>query len=194
MRIIRITNNAGVDYIAPYLLNDPDVDVESLVAALKWSVNAALDNTYILAAFKEVDEDVKVVGFLIAFAPENRRHTFIQQAWVWNKLNESHKLADRMFLALRLWTEGLGRDEIRGETTKEGEALLRRWNFKEISKTVSFSVSQSIEDTVLNRDELIGKESSIIEVSKETSDGTQQQQTEADKLPDSSAVSPGNVA
>jgi hypothetical protein len=64
---------------------------------------------------------------------------------------------------LCLWAQDNGRTLITAETTRDTEALHRRWGFKEYVKIVSFELSDNFEEALIKtHKELIkGKESSI---------------------------------
>lgn len=142
MRIIRAINpTATVEAMKDKFLSDDDYgDVGEFVRnAMEKSPGA----TYITQAWDGVD----LKAFLVAFAYQDVDHVWLFQAW--SDLPADDSTIDRMFLRLCLWTESLGRGEIRGETKRSPKTILRRWKFDKYSEVRSFKLDEDLESKIL---------------------------------------------
>lgn len=141
-----------------HLLSDGDYSKEAFAGALKTLLTGTPESTFILQAYD--GEDLK--AFLIAVAPPEQNHVFVLQAW---SSLEDNETPDRMFLRLCLWTESIGRMELRAESKRSPEAFLRRWNFEIFSNVLSFQIPEDLEGELV-------KGNHRVLVGKETNDGT----------------------
>jgi len=155
MRYIRARASVAVDYMRDYLLPDDDFSEGMLAEALRDMMQNTPDGIYVGQAW-EGDE---LKAFVIAFAPPNMGHVFIHQAWANPEINGT-KVQDKLFLRLCLWAETIERSELRAETKRNPEALLRRWNFKPFSQILSFDIGEGLTDrlTEVSHNVVIGKE------------------------------------
>ena len=143
MQIIRARNEAGVRVMEENLLDDPDsMDKDLLVEELKKMIPDS-EVCYVSQAW----DGETLRAFLVAFAPPNRSHVFLLQAWADKEIPSLWK--DRMFLRLCFWTEQIGRESIRAETLRNPKALLRTWGFEEHSTVLSFNVAEDLEEKLL---------------------------------------------
>ncbi len=140
----RVINPLGIDYMAEKLLVDEDFSKEALVRNLKYKLTHQPDSVLILQAYEGED----LIAFLIAHAPQGFKHTFIQQAWL--SPGTKTQIADRMFLKLLMWTEEIGRKEIRGETLRDPKAFFQRWKFEEFSTILSFRLDDEFQDKLFD--------------------------------------------
>jgi len=138
----------------PFLTGESQEAKEAQGEVISGLLQNAPSNTCIWQVF----QDEEILAFLVAFAPPGAKHVFLSDAWASPKL-EGSGVQDRIFLRLVLWAESLGRDRITAETSRHPEGLLRRWNFKEIARIVSFEISEDFEARLLSgkRDVLLGK-------------------------------------
>jgi hypothetical protein len=140
--------------MAGKLLPDDDFTEGALVEALKQMLVDTPDDVFI----GQVWDGDELRAFVIAFAPPSMRHVFVHQAWADPTL-EGSKTQDKLFLRLCLWAESIERRELRAETRRNPEAFLRRWNFVEYSKVLSFNLGEDLTDLLnVAHDAVIQKE------------------------------------
>jgi len=133
MRIVIGQNRSAIDFIKGHLIKDECYDnMESFVTDLK----EIIGNPSVFLCIALDGEDVK--GFILATAPPRYKHVFLWQVWVDPTVKE--KIAQKLFFRLNLWASSLKRMEIRAETKRNTDAVLRKWNFKEISSIVSYKI------------------------------------------------------
>jgi hypothetical protein len=143
MRVFRAVNPSVVDFLRGHLLEetdfiDPDVELEGLRSAL----SDFGPQTLVLLA---VDGD-NLEGFIIAMSPQWAKYVFISQTRFSPKMTEEDK--SKMFLQLVFWAQGLGKTDIRGESTKAVDAVWRRWGFMPLRTILSFDIEQSLDKVV----------------------------------------------
>ena len=138
MKIIRVQNPIGIDYMEDFFVDD-DMSKETLGASLKSLLEKDLDNTFVLQAW---DGD-SLVAFLIAFNLPAQTHVFLYQAWV--EYEYSIKVSDKMFFRLLLWTDFLGKDEVRMETVRSEDAITKKWKFEKYSTIMTYKIPEDFE-------------------------------------------------
>ena len=162
MKMLRLNSPMGIDYMRDFLLPDEDYTKDDLVDVLKTQLKEGYERTLILQAWEDVvieeeeNEVPRLQSFLIALAPEMQQHVFLLQAWV--RPGTDPSIADKMWLSLLVWTEGLGRSRIKMETLRDPTAFNRRWNFKTFSTIMQFEIPEQFEENLLNHALLIGKD------------------------------------
>ena len=138
MKIIRVQNPVGVDYMKEHLV-DLDVDTETFADGLKAQLVQDIANILILQAWEGDD----LIGFLLANNVRNQNHVFLYQAWVDAKGGSD--VGDKLFFRLLLWVDLLGKKEVRMETTRSEEAFTRKYGFEKFSSIMSFKIPDNIE-------------------------------------------------
>ncbi len=138
MKIIRVQNPVGIDYMKEHFV-DPDLDREVLSNGLKAQLAADIENILILQAW---DGD-SLVAFVVAQNMPNQPHVFLYQAWV--EPESSVEVSDKLFFRLLLWVDLLGKEEVRMETTRDTDAFTRRWKFEKFSTIMSFLIPEDFE-------------------------------------------------
>jgi len=144
MRYLRGRSSAAVDFIEPYVLEDPDFPKDEFVARVKDALSNAPETTFVSLAFDDEgeyeNEQDRLMAFVIATAQPERDFVFISQAWAREGL-EGTEVQDRLMFKLCLWTENIEKTELRAETVRNPKALLRRWGFETISTVVGLKVA-----------------------------------------------------
>jgi len=159
MKLIRVRNPIGVDYIKNSLLEDSAYDNEDLVASIKYMMEQSPEEVFLLQGW----EGKELAGFLLAYNDNRQRHVFLHQVWIDARFPG---LPDKMFFRLLVWADNLGKCEIRAETSRDALALEKRWNFKEIAKIISFEIPEDFESLLLegSHASLIGDKKNGIEL------------------------------
>jgi hypothetical protein len=104
------------------------------------------DDSLVLLAFD--GEELK--SFLIACDVPRTDHVFIIQVWADKELTDG-VVQKQMFFRLCMWTEGLGKSIIRGETVRNSDAFFRRWGFKKTSEVLTFEIPSGFEIDTIDR-------------------------------------------
>ena len=167
MKIIRVQNPIGIEYMKEHFV-DTDRDSDALCNGLKAQLSAKPENILIL----HVWEGDALVGFIIAQNQLSTPYVFLYQAWVDSKSDPD--IADKLFFRLLLWVDLLGKKEIRLETTRNTEAMTRKWKFKKVSAIMSFSIPDNFESgytKFMQRANDIPNSGMSLENSKEISNG-----------------------
>lgn len=157
MNIINATSSAVIDYIKPHLCAEVPTYQEQTAEIIRELLTSQPDKTLVLTIF---DNDI-LKGFVVAYAPDGAEHVLLIDTWMDNDLPGS-LWQDKVFLRLCIWADGLGRKKINAETNRNPRALLKRWNFKLLTKIVSFDL-ENFEERLLSGDghkNLIGTEES----------------------------------
>ena len=144
MKIIRARSPKAIE-----LISDRFVNADASLA--QWLREMIRDEKLFVLCCIEGD---KILSFCVAFAPQNLPYAILYQAW-----GKEH--LDEMFLRLQVWCENMGKTAIRAETTRNPDALYRRWGFKHISSVVEYrlredTLSRLVEgrrDLVVRRDD-----------------------------------------
>lgn len=145
LEIIRVTEQAGIDYMLDHIVADTDETKEEIVSTIRDLLADQKDRTLILQAWDVEDEKEPVLqAFIIAYVPPNGNYSFIIQAWKILKPVDS-RVMDRLFFRLQYWTDSWGRTEIRGETTRKTEPFLRKWKFEHISSVLRYTIPVDFE-------------------------------------------------
>ena len=180
MKIIIAKNSAAVDYIIPHLVYDDDMDNESLGEQLKTAFRGGADNIF-LALILDGDD---LRAFVLAYDTK-LPYAYLHQAWC-DKGFVDQKWKDAVFLRLVLWAEARGMSEVRAETKRSPEAFLRRWDFKEHSKVLSYKIPDNFEEELIagrkeylkNKDE----EKSVAKVPETPEEPPNEEITDIDKV------------
>ena len=144
MEIINATNPRVVDFLEPHLLEDEDYGgKEHLAEMLRYMLSEGGENLRIYVAF----EGSELRGYIIAFNAPQKLHVFLVQVWVNAK---EPSLADRLFSRIVLWTDSLGKKEIRAETKRNPIVMERRWNFQPFSQIVSFCIPDDYAQRIID--------------------------------------------
>lgn len=148
-RFIRAQNTEVLRYLEPHLVEDPDYTKEGFLQYLGDLLVHDRQHTFVLTAFNDKDQ---LVGFIIAYAPQGMAFTFVYQAW-YDQKKVSPDLARLALSKLKNWTDMLGRPRILAETRRNPEACLRKWGFKEVSKTLELKLyEEEIQDERWSKD------------------------------------------
>jgi len=135
MRIIRVQNPVGIDYMKEHFISN--IESDFLAEGLKAELLTDRENILILQAWNED----KLIGFIIAQNVVQQNHIFLYQAWVPNDT----ELADKLFFRLLLWADYLGKKEVRMETLRSEDAYSRRWKFEKHSVIMKFVLPDNYE-------------------------------------------------
>lgn len=152
MRLIRGTSSNILRYIKEHLIIDESLgDREQFVGNLEYLLLNEKENTFILAAFEtEGLLEPELLGFLIAYAPPDKEHVFLSQAWE-SQAGHLKKISDACFLRLINWMRMLNRSRIFIETKRDESALARRWNFTVWSQTLTMVLDDNFEAGLAQR-------------------------------------------
>ena len=156
MKIIIAKSAEAINYIKPHLQDDPDYEPTDLVQMLKGSVGS--ENIFLAL----VIDGEELQAFLLAFAPPLQHHAFIYQAWAAPQFTEQH-LKDSVFLRLLLWCGSKGITEGRAETTRSTKPFIRKWNFKNYSTIMTYTIPENFEEELLKgkHNVLVGSSESL---------------------------------
>lgn len=101
------------------------------------------EHLFLVAAMK----DEELVGFIIAQNLPD--HVSVLQ--LWSKEGNSWKIADELYMRLLLWTIGMGKDAIRGETQREITGFYRRAGFVERNIVIEKRVDSSMVERLMSK-------------------------------------------
>ena len=135
MRIQRVRDTIGIDYIKDYLYQDNEVTQDRFSEALKTMLTELPDQTFILLSY-EGDE---VTAFLIAFAPDNKNWIMVMQATQLPALKDE-KVLNHLFLRLLLWADNFNRKELRIEIIAKTPSFVRKWIKGKYSRTYNYTI------------------------------------------------------
>ena len=107
--------------------------VQQLIETLKTSPESV---NFVVAMDGE-----ELVGFLVAV---NTSEDCVLLSQAWSKPGNSWKIIDELFLRIILWTFGLGKSSIRAETSRDSEAVWRRWEFQDRSRIIERKLDPSL--------------------------------------------------
>jgi hypothetical protein len=157
MKIVlrRGTSPEAVDMIKPYLLPDEDMNQEQMIVMLKSGLIEYPRLIHLLIAY---DQDTEhVLGFFLTIWQPPAKYTFVTQAWCRSEVAEH--ITPTVWAKIQAWTESLGLSKIRAETWR-GDALIRKYKFKEVSRTVEYILpgAEPVEEIIHGKDEEPTKE------------------------------------
>lgn len=146
IQIARVTNPAEVSELLPHVtLPDPEgreLFGQQLVALMTQRPEAIL----VLTALRDSET---LVGFVIAdIGPGDT--IFLRQAWI--SKDVSWDVGTELNARLKLWAVGHGRTKIEVRTSRNAEAMYRRFGFEEAAKilvqTIPDEFTRSLIDSV----------------------------------------------
>ena len=135
MNSFRADNPSVMDEIKPHLIPEPDITKEDFCNEIKSYMKNFPDRIQVLTLWN----NEKLVGFCLAYIPNNRSHLFIAQAWVDQSLTNS-KWTKIMFDQVKMFAEINDMTEIRAETLRCPETFCRRWGFENYSTIISYDL------------------------------------------------------
>jgi hypothetical protein len=145
MKIIRITNPIGVDYIKSYLECGEDfVDQESMAEQLKAILVESPATTFYLVAA----DDTQPYMFILAYIPPGKTYAVVFQLWV-NK-DFDPKQRDTLFLRLLLWCEQNEVTEVRMNDERNPKDLIDTWGFKPLKTIYGLNVVENVERVLID--------------------------------------------
>lgn len=157
MKIVlrRGTAPEAVDMIKPYLLPDEDMNQEQMIAMLKNGLIEFPRLIHLLIAYDQDTQDV--LGFFLTIWQPPVKYTFVTQAWCRSEVAEH--ITPTVWAKIQAWTESLGLSKIRAETWR-GDALIRKYKFKEVSRTVEYILpgAEPVEEIIHGKDEVTAEE------------------------------------
>jgi hypothetical protein len=139
MKLIRTTSPRVLEFIGPKLDGDSDYSPQQELEDFGQFMVQNPDLCYVGCLFDEEQSPLKLCGCFVGFAPPHRSHLFLIQAWLeeWTQTTEWPR---KLFDDLQSFARDRGLVEIRGETRRNPEAILRRWGFETLSTVVSFKL------------------------------------------------------
>jgi|SRR5882672_2894942 len=152
LRIMRVKNPAGIDFIKGMLLPDEDVPTDNFVEFLKEALKQASQATLILMIVDptELDDERILKGILVAFAEANQPYVYVSQLHLVENIPEEH-VADEMYLCLTTWAENLQRKELRMKTNRDPRGWTRRFGFEPLYTCMRRRLDEAFEITVAKR-------------------------------------------
>lgn len=118
-------NIAIVDKIKEHFVEDGGYTKEVIAAELRRYMTETPDSVFVLVGY----DGEEIVGHTIAWLPENRGYIWSDQSWIKNGTPTEYV---KMALALmETWAKIKGVNEIRLETERNKDAIVRRWGFQE---------------------------------------------------------------
>ena len=142
MKLFRAQNPQVVDYLKDKLMPDRDTTKNVFAELLKEYMRSNPKECFVVTLWE--GEEIK--SFIISYIPYKRNHLFIAQVFMDNTLDS--KWPKLMFSQLIAFAEKNGLEEIRGETTRNPEACLRKWGFETYSTILSYKTfdTNNVED------------------------------------------------
>ena len=139
MRIIRARHPDAINFMKPFYSNMEDYEDGVFDTFVETLMQNMPDYTFILQAY---DGD-EIISFLIAYAPVGQRHVFVVQAWT---KEDNKDLTRSMFSKLCIWTEYIGRKEIRMNTYREPSVWTRAYKFETFSTVMAYKIPEYDEE------------------------------------------------
>jgi hypothetical protein len=174
VEILRATNVSVIPFIREHLLPDEDISVETYEANIRSALVSRPESVFLLVGF----ENQHLHGFLLAYAPDNMKYSFISQAWC-DEFASHTKLADQFFIRLLRWTDAIGREGIRAETFRDIRGFTRKWGFKPISTTMQLNLDDVNQDAIFAR--LQRQEQNNVEEGRSQTNLNVEQESESDQ-------------
>ena len=136
MRVIRAKNSDIIGMIQDHLIEDKDYTKE----AMSKHMTAFMDDSpeSFLAAVL-IEEPLDIKGFLLAYIPPERKHLFVLQTWCDPELATT-EWPKKLFDEVVSFAKENKLNEIRGETLRSPEAILRKWGFKTYSTVITYEL------------------------------------------------------
>jgi hypothetical protein len=161
----RATNPSVIDLLRPVIIPDEDVNTEDYLAMVGGALLNMSSNIRLWYAYDAGTNEV-LAYFIVVWQPPTK-YTFISQAWVKNA-EVGSLIVPNVWAKIQAWTESLGLESIRAETWR-GDAIIRKYKFKEVSRTVEYRIPHldTTEEIINGQDEV------NTEVSQHTDEGTE---------------------
>lgn len=198
MKIIRLTNPEGLDYITPHVPESEARTPEEFIDLFRRVMVERPEDCFVSLAFDVLgagtdDEQVDVKAFLIASVHASGNYVFIWHAW--RKPEEEDKsLSDKLFYRLVVWTHSLGITRIKCETGREAAAFERRWGFETEAKILRYDIPDNFEETLvtnMRRSVSDGRQQPGRRDSLESQSSTEERSGRPGQVPDSTDRSTG---
>ncbi len=136
MRVIRAQNSDIIEMIEEHLIEDRDYSVKDIKKHLVSYMNES-PKEFLAAVL--LDHLAEVRGFLLAYIPPERKHLFVLQTWCDHHIATS-EWPKKLFDEVVDFARENNLSEIRGETLRSPEAILRKWGFKTYSTIITYSL------------------------------------------------------
>ena len=143
MRLIRALNSSVIDAVRAHLIPEKNYPVDQQMGDLKYYMKAFPQDFQALTLWDDEKDPFELMGFMLSYIPQDRKHLFILQAWVDLRLYGTEWTMEG-FRVLRQFAIDNGLDEIRAETQRSPKALLRRWGFDVLSQVLSYDIDTEI--------------------------------------------------
>jgi hypothetical protein len=138
MEIIRVQSIKSIPLIEEKLTFQDEKLKTPFLTQLAYTIQNNPASLMFLAAI----EDGDIVGFVIAQDP-GFLVPFITVAQLWNAPENSRSVVDSFFARIVTWALGLGKSFIRAETTRNEEAMYRRFRFLPVAQVITFDLSRA---------------------------------------------------
>ena len=124
--IQREFDSSIIDELKPHFVEDVGYTRDMAAAEMKSSMDCNSDDFCMIIAR---GEDKKIVGYILAWIPENRRYVYMGQAWC----IAGHNVAESGMGMLIKWATEKDVDDIVCDTARSTSAIYRAWEFIERS-------------------------------------------------------------
>jgi hypothetical protein len=154
LKIIKITDPTGIDYLEEYLQTSDGETLDDILGQLKTAIVDLADQVYVIAGFDVPDEEGEPViqAFLIAYSTLNTPVAFVSQVWACDKLIDE-TIPDRLFFRFICWAESLGCTRVLSDTDKGNKPFLEKWDFQHVSSTLKFNIPRDFDLTKIGGDD-----------------------------------------
>lgn len=182
VRIIKCGPGA-LSMLKDLFLEDPSYSRAGWVEQVRsWMVDFP-NNVLVLAAVMADGASGKVIAYSVTTAEDQAKFAFVHQVWA---SAEAGRVADQLLFKTAMWAEDMGKIELRAESARTPEALLRKYRFEQVSAIFAFAIPDT-----LRAFETSGQRSDLLGAKQEPDDGRRQQFPQDDVDADHPATAGG---
>ena len=149
LKIIRITEPAGINYIEEYVQAGEGDSAAETLSWLRQLLEQLPEQLLILVAFDEDDDkEPTVQAFLTAYFTTGAATVYLSQIWACDALVDV-SIPKRLFFRFVCWVEGTGRSTILSDTEKDNDIFLTDWGFQHVSSNVRYTIPKDFDLTTI---------------------------------------------
>ncbi len=126
VKIFRATNPEIMRLIYPHLVEDGEYTRRIIAKDILGMMTAAPNEIFVAVAF---DKEEELVGYTIGWIPVERRYVWLGQSWSSGEYSRN-ELKDALELVKRWAANEHDIHEIRFETERNADAIVRAWGFE----------------------------------------------------------------
>lgn len=140
VEIMRVRSPDVIKHIKAHLtFYDEEVQPIFLSGLVEAMTNAP-ESVMVLGAINS--QQNSLVGFVVAQNP-GPSYPYIYLSQVWSHPDNAWAVVEEFLVRLSIWGMSLGKTNIKAESSRNTEALLRRFNFEPVASVLRFDLNQN---------------------------------------------------